>query len=45
MQVILTVESVWTALHLSEFQTLSRINMIGNVLESASKALSDRCYY
>ena len=44
-QVILTVESMWTALHLSEFLALSRINMIGNVLESASKALSDWCYY
>ena len=41
----MTVESVWTALHLSEFQALSRINMIGNVFESASKALSARCYY
>ena len=39
-QVILTVESVWTAQHLrNNFPALSGINMIGNVLESASKAL------
>ena len=35
------MESVWTALHLSKFQALSRINTIGNVIDVATRRRSE----